>query len=115
MRKISYARHRFSPDIIQHAVWLYFRFPLSYRDVEDLLSDRSIDVSYETARRWALKFGRGAATRLRRFRSRSDTRWDLDEVFVSINCGRMVLWWAVDCKGAPDIGHRPSRTGPLIR
>ena len=53
MRKISYARHRFPPEIIQHAVWLYFRVPLSYRDVEDLLVERGIDVSYETVRRWA--------------------------------------------------------------
>ena len=57
MQKISYARYRFPPVIIQHAVWLYFRFPLSYRDVGDLLAERGIDVSYETVRRWALKFG----------------------------------------------------------
>ena len=58
MRNVSYARHRFPPEIIQFAVWLYFRFPLSYRDVEDLLAERGVDVSYETVRRWALKFGR---------------------------------------------------------
>jgi hypothetical protein len=75
MSNISYSRHRFPPEIIQHAVWLYFRFPLSYRDVEDLLSERGIDVSYETVRRWALKFGRAYAYRLRRSRSRSDARW----------------------------------------
>ena len=57
MQKISYARYRFPPVIIQQAVWLYFRFPLSYRDVEDLLAERGIDVFYETVRRWALKFG----------------------------------------------------------
>ena len=61
MQKISYARYRFPPVIIQHAVWLYFRFPLSYRDVEDLLAERGIDVSYETVRRWALKFGQAYA------------------------------------------------------
>ncbi len=55
MHKISYARHRLPPGIIQHAVWLYFRFPLSYRDVEDLLAERGIDASYETVRRRALK------------------------------------------------------------
>ena len=99
MRKISYARHRFPPEIIQHAVWLYFRFPLSYRDVEDLLSERGIDVSYETVRRWVLKFGQAYAYRLRRFRSRSDARWHLDEVFVTINGKRMYLWRAVDCEG----------------
>ena len=65
MQKISYARCRFPPVIIQHAVWLYFRFSLSYRDVEDLLAERGIDVSYETVRRWALKFGQAYARRLR--------------------------------------------------
>ncbi len=99
MRKISYARHRFPPEIIQHAVWLYFRFPLSCRDVEDLLSERGIDVSFETVRRWALKFGRAYAAKLRKSRSRSDTRWHLDEMFVSINGRRMYLWRAVDCEG----------------
>ena len=99
MQIISYAKHRFPPEIIQYAVWLYFRFPLSCRDVEDLLSERGIDVSYETVRRWALRFGRAYAYRLRRFRSRSDTRWHLDEVFVSITGKRMVLWRAVDCEG----------------
>ncbi len=57
MQKVSYSRHRFPPPIIQHAIWLYFKFPLSYRDVEDLLAERGIDVSYETVRRWVLKFG----------------------------------------------------------
>ena len=57
MNKISYRRHRFPAEIIQRAVWLCFRFPLSYRDVEDLLAERGVDVSYETIRRWALKFG----------------------------------------------------------
>ena len=55
MQKPSYARYRFPPVIIRHAVWLYFRFPLSYRDVEDMLAERGIDVSYESVRRWALK------------------------------------------------------------
>jgi putative transposase len=58
MRNISYARHRFPPNVIQHAVWLYLRFTLSYRDVEDLLAERGLDISYETIRRWVLKFGR---------------------------------------------------------
>lgn len=66
MARPSYARHRFPPEIIQHAVWLYFRFALSYRDVEDLLADRGIDVSYETVRRWAFKFGRAYAGQSRR-------------------------------------------------
>jgi len=99
MQKISYARHRFPPVIIQHAVWLYFRFPLSFRDVEDLLAERGIDVSCETVRRWALKFGQAYARRLRRTRPRPDDRWHLDEVFVSINGRRMYLWRAVDSEG----------------
>ena len=57
MQPISYSRHQFPPEIIRHAVWLYLRFTLSYRDVEDLLAERSLDVSYETVRRWVLKFG----------------------------------------------------------
>ena len=99
MQKVSYARYRFPPVIIQHAVWLYFRFPLSYRDVEDLLAERGIDVSYETARRWALKFGQAYARRLRTTRPRPDARWHLDEVFVSIVGKRMYLWRAVDSEG----------------
>ena len=99
MQNISYARYRFPPLIIQHAVWLYFRFPLSFRDVEDLLAERGIDVSYETIRRWALKFGQAYARRLRKTRGRADNRWHLDEVFVSINGKRMYLWLAVDFEG----------------
>ncbi len=57
MQQISYARYRFPPVIIQHSVWLYFRFPLSFRDVEDLLAERGSDVSYETVRRWSVTFG----------------------------------------------------------
>lgn len=99
MRKVSYDRHRFPAQIIQYAVWLYFRFPLSYRDVEELLAERGIDVTYETVRRWALKFGLAFAYGLRRHRPRSDCRWHLDEVFVSINGKRMYLWRAVDNEG----------------
>ena len=99
MQKTSYARHRFPREVIQHAVWLYFRFPLSFRDVEDLLAERGVDVSYETVRRWALKFGLDYARKLRRLRPRSDGRWHLDEVFVSINGKRMYLWRAVDSEG----------------
>ncbi|KKL69744.1 hypothetical protein LCGC14_2111840 [marine sediment metagenome] len=99
MQKTSYARYRFPPVIIRHAVWLYFRFPLSYRDVEDMLAERGIDVSYETVRRWSLKFGLGYARTLRRLRPRPDCRWHLDEVFVLINGKRMYLWRAVDSEG----------------
>ena len=99
MQKTSYARYRFPPVIIRHAVWLYFRFPLSYRDVEDMLAERGIDVSYESVRRWALKFGSAYAHRLRRLRPRPDCRWHLDEVFVSIRGKKMYLWRAVDSEG----------------
>jgi putative transposase len=96
MKQISYSRHRFPGSIIQHAVWLYFRFPLSYRDVEDMLTERGIDVSYESVRRWSVKFGLAYAYKLRRSRPRPDARWHLDEVFASINGKRMYLWRAVD-------------------
>lgn len=99
MNNISYQRHRFHPDIIRQAVWLYFRFTLSYRDVEDLLAERGIDVTYETVRRWVLKFGRAYAQRIRRRRPRPDDRWHLDEVFVSIEGKQMYLWRAVDAEG----------------
>jgi putative transposase len=99
MTKISYARHRFPPDVIQHAVWLYLRFTLSYRDVEDLLAERGLDVSYETVRRWVQKFGCLYARELRRRRPRPSGRWHLDEVFVSIGGRRMYLWRAVDSEG----------------
>ena len=99
MQKISYRRHRFPSKIIQHAVWLYFRFSLSFRDVEDLLAERGIYVSYETVRRWAFKFGQAYARRLRQSRPRPTGRWHLDEVFVSINGKRMYLWRAVDSEG----------------
>jgi putative transposase len=99
MRTVSYSRHRFSGDVIQHAVWLYFRFPLSFRDVEDLLAQRGIDVSYETVRRWSVKFGLAYARTLRRSHPRADVRWHLDEVFVRINGKCVYLWRAVDCEG----------------
>jgi putative transposase len=99
MQQISYSRHRFPGSIIQHAVWLYFRFPLSFRDVEDMLAERGIDVSYESVRRWSVKFGLAYAYKLRRSRPRPDARWHLDEVFASINGKRMYLWRAVDGEG----------------
>jgi putative transposase len=99
MSKISYVRHRFPPVIIQRAVWLYFRFPLSFRDVEEMLAERGIDVSYETIRRWVLKFGPGIATRVRSRRVRPSRTWHLDEVFVRICGKRTYLWRAVDDEG----------------
>ena len=82
MQPVSYARHRFPPDIIRHAVWLYLRFTLSYRDVEELLAERGLDVSYETVRRWVLKFGPVFARNLRRLRPRPSRQWHLDEMAV---------------------------------
>jgi putative transposase len=99
MSKLSYARHRFPSEIIQHAVWLYFRFALSYRDVEDLLAERGIDVSYETIRQWVLKFGRVYAVRIRQRRQRPSGCWHLDEVFVRVGGKIHYLWRAVDDEG----------------
>ena len=99
MAEISYRRHRFPPVIIQHAVWLYLRFTLSYRDVEELLAERGLDISYETIRCWVLKFGPLIARRLRRCRPRPSDRWHLDEMAVRIAGQRMYLWRAVDHEG----------------
>src|SRR5690348_12703176 len=99
MMELSYRRHRFPPVVIQHAVWLYLRFTLSYRDVEDLLAERGLDISYETVRSWVLKFGPVIARRLRRRRPRPSDRWHLDEMVVRIAGKRMYLWRAVDHEG----------------
>jgi putative transposase len=99
MTKISYAGYRFPPEIIQQAVWLYVRFTLSFRDVEDLLAERGIMVSYETVRRWVNHFGPKIAADLRKRRPKPPTTWHLDEVYLKID-GRMVyLWRAVDAEG----------------
>src|SRR5580704_1610899 len=99
MQPISYARHRFPPDIIRHAVWLYLRFTLSSRDVEDLLAERGLDLSYETVRRWVLKFGPLFAKELRRRRHRPTSQWHLDEMAVLISGRQFWLWRAVDDEG----------------
>ena len=96
---ISFARHQFPPAIIRHAVWLYVRFTLSYRDVEDLLAERGLDVSYETVRRWVLKFGPLFAQELARRRPRPTSRWHLDEMAVIIAGEQFWLWRAVDDEG----------------
>jgi putative transposase len=103
MDPVSYRRHRFPPPIIQHAIWLYLRFTLSYRDVEELLAERGLEVSYETVRRWVLKFGPGFARRLRRSRPRPSDRWHLDEMVVRIAGRQMYLWRAVDHEGVLDM------------
>ena len=99
MQRISYDRHRFPPEVIRHAIWLYLRFTLSYRDVEELLAERGLDVSYETVRRWVDKFGSAYARNLRRLRPRPADTWHLNEMVVSIQGRRMYLWRAVDSEG----------------
>jgi transposase-like protein len=99
MQPISYARHQLPPEIIRHAVWLYLRFTLSYRDVEELLAERGLEVSYETVRRWVTKFGLAFARNLRRLRPRPSDTWHLDEMVVPIQGRRLYLWRAVDSEG----------------
>ncbi|NVO56997.1 IS6 family transposase [Rhodobacteraceae bacterium B1Z28] len=95
-----YRRHRFPPDVIAYAVWLYFRFPLSLRMVEDLLADRGIIVSHQTVRSWAEKFGREfAKTIRRRSTGKLGDKWHLDEVVVSIRGCKHWVWRAVDQEG----------------
>src|ERR671910_2852270 len=99
MQAISYARHQFPAEIIRHATWLYLRFTLSYRDVEELLAERGVETSYESIRRWVLKFGPMFARNLRRLRPRPTGTWHLDEMVISIQGRRMYLWRAVDSEG----------------
>src|SRR5215210_5858264 len=99
MQPLSYARHQFPAEIIRHAVWLYLRFTLSYRDVEELLAERGIETSHESVRRWVLKFGPMFARNLRRLRPKPTDTWHLDEMVVSIQGRRMYLWRAVDSEG----------------
>ncbi|ETW95413.1 MAG: transposase IS6 [Candidatus Entotheonella factor] len=91
-----YKHHRFPPEIISHGVWLYYRFALSYRDVQELLFERGITVSHEAVRGWCQKFGQDYANRLRRRRPQPCDKWLLDEVFLTINGKRYYLWRAVD-------------------
>jgi putative transposase len=99
MPAVSYKRHRFPPQIIAQAVWLYFRFPLSLRLVEEMLLERGMVVSYETIRRWAKKFGADYARRLRRKQPSRNDIWHLDEVVISIAGRKHWLWRAVDQDG----------------
>jgi putative transposase len=99
MTSINYAGYRFPPETIQHAIWLYVRFALSFRDVEDLIAERGIAVSHETVRRWVNHFGPTIAAGLRKRRPKPCITWHLDEVYLKID-GRMVyLWRAVDAEG----------------
>ena len=97
--KSPYAGYRFPGEIISHAVWLYFRFPLSLRMVEEMLAARGIDVSHETVRQWARKFGQGFASQIRRTLPGAGDKWHLDEVVITIAGTRHWLWRAVDQDG----------------
>jgi transposase-like protein len=114
MEPISYARHQFPSEIIRHAVWLYLRFTLSYRDVEELLAARGLDVSYETIRRWVLKFEPAFAHNLCRLRPKPTGTRHLDEIVDLIQDKRMYLWRAVDHEGEIlDILVQPKRDKAL--
>jgi putative transposase len=94
-----YKRHRFPAEIISHSVWLYYRFSLSYRDVEELMAERGVTLSHEAVRYWCRKFGQAYANALRRRHPRPGDKWHLDEVFLTINQERHYLWRAVDQDG----------------
>jgi putative transposase len=95
----SEGSYRFPVEIISHSVWLYYRFSLSYRDVEELMAARGIVVTYETIRQWCQKFGQQYANQLRRRRAQTGDKWHLDEVFLKINGKLHYLWRAVDQQG----------------
>ena len=95
----SYQRHRFPSEIISHAVWLYHRFCLSFREVEELLAERGITVTYETIRQWCQKFGPDYARKLKTRQGRLGDRWHLDDVCITIQGERQYLWRAVDQDG----------------
>jgi len=99
MLPISYRRHSFPQTVIQHAVWLYLRFTLSYHDVEELLAQRGLDLSYESVCSWVPKFGPMIARRLWLCSPRPSDRWHLDEMVVRIAGKRMYLWRAVEHEG----------------
>ena len=104
----SYKGHRYPVEIINHCVWLYFRFPLSFREVEELMLVRGVVVSYETIRRWCAKFGQAYANQLRRRRPRPGDKWHLDEVFVKINGITAYLW-----RGSRPARQRLGRVGAV--
>lgn len=99
MNNDLYHRHRFPAEIISHAVWLYHRFSLSFRDIEELLASRGVIVSNEAVRLWCLKFGQEFANNLKRSRPRPGDKWHLDEVYLTINGKLHYLWRAVDQEG----------------
>src|SRR5215211_4416607 len=95
----TYKNHRFPVEIISHAVWRYFRFCLSFRDVEELLLERGVIVTYEAIRKWCRKFGQHYANQLRRRRPRPGDKWHLDEMFLTIKGKHQYLWRAVNQDG----------------
>jgi putative transposase len=94
-----YKGFRFPAEIISHCVWLYHRFPLSLREVQEMMLQRGIIVSHETIRQWCATFGQTYANALRRRRARPGDKWHLDEVFITINGRHHYLWRAVDQNG----------------
>ena len=111
-----YKRHRFPPDIIQHVVWLYHRFNLSTRDIEDLMAKRGVKVTYETIRTWCHKFGPQYAARLRRRQNGFGDTLFLDEVFVKIQGVQHYLWRAVDQDGdVVDVYLQKKRDGAAAK
>ena len=112
----TYKRHRFPPDIISYAVWLYHRFNLSHRDIEDLLAERGIIVSYESIRLWCIKFGSEYARRLKRRHQGYGDTFYIDEVFVKINGKQLYLWRAVDQDGeVVDVYLQAKRDGTAAK
>jgi putative transposase len=107
---LSYRGHRYPVEVISHCVWLYFRFPLSFREVEELMLERGVIVSYERVRRWCAKFGQTYANGLRRRRPRPGDTWHLDEVFVRINGEPTYRWRAVDQDGNILVQNRRDTT-----
>jgi putative transposase len=96
---LSYKGHRYPVEVISYCVWLYFRFPLSFREVEELMLERGVVVSYETVRRWCARFGQRYAGALRRRQHRPGDTWHRDEVFIKISGEPKCLWRAVDQDG----------------
>src|SRR5690349_13926855 len=94
-----YKGFRFPPEIISNCIWLYFRFSLSFRDIEEIMAERGIIVTYETIRQWTLKFGQTYAKELKHRRAKTGDKWHLDEVYLKINRKTHYLWRAVDQYG----------------
>ncbi len=109
-RSERYRRHRFPIEVVEHCVWLYFRFSLSYRNIEEMMAVRGVRVTYETVREWCRKFGALYAAQLRKGRPRIGSKWHLDEVFLKMNGVQHYLWRAVDQNGITiDILVQPKR------